>query len=42
MVLTELAALFRHLIDNIVRAEDRFEIEPRRLDLEPIVDDVLQ
>ena len=37
----ELAALVRHLLHDVVGAEDRLEVEPLLLALEPLVDDLL-
>ena len=33
------SALFRDLIANVLRAKDRLQIQPRRLNFQPRVDD---
>ena len=34
---TEASTLFGHLGHDVGRGEDRFQVEPRRLDLEPFI-----
>ena len=35
------SAFFRHLLHNIFRTEDRFQVQPLRLHLEPLIQCVL-